>query len=1189
MDTNNKVTNRKKTKKTIKKSIYEKYNLKELFELLETKEDDSSLQNIYKEIEKKIALSVKAEENPYETEQLVRGFLPLPDLRNKDFQKEIVNKKEFSIFTMEPLLENARKLHGEDKSFDELVTLESKRLCNTFRLSNNQRFLKNFINPNTPYNSLLLFHGTGVGKTCSSVSIAETFLDNVSDNDIHVYVLLNPSIQDSFRKNIFDISKIKKNMTESQCTRDKYVKYMLQSGIDIKKNINKVKKQIDKKINSNYSFLGYRQFSNKIRNIERTIVSTRQDLSTIEIKKLINERIRRMFSNSIFIIDEAHNIKEGQTDEKELTKYIEMVIKQSENMKLILLSATPMFNKNTEIIYLLNLLLMNEKRPGITEKEIFHAENLTEKGKKILNYKTQGLVSFLRGENPLRFPKKLYPSQEVLLKNYPSLTVANVPIEENLLKELPIVSCVMGKEQKKWYQEISETEGFGSFDGDGIAVSNLVFPLLEKEMSNKEQILEREPRSKIGNVGFNSCFKKKSVNNKLKIIPVDGLNMDFLKQENIGKYSTKIESILRTIKKSKGIVFIYSRFIWSGIVPLALALEMNGYKRTDGNLLDESIIPKNKHNGNYMIISGDPKLTKSTLYNEYLGIESENMDGSKVKVILGSESAAEGLDFKMIREVHILEPWHHLSRLDQVIGRAIRNCSHISLPLKERNVTVYHYASVLPKEESRVETVDLKLYREAIHKDKEIAKVVFLLKRNAVDCNINYYGNVYLRNDDLLKQKIKMVDSQGTEHNVYIGDEENDNKRECNYNKCKFTCNLNKIVNKKDYDSLDVSTYEIKKHEKDKLEEIKTSLYNLFTIHSVLSVKEIVQQPILQELNVDDNLIYVAIDELLEDKKVVQSKYGEHSHIVYKNGLLLVEPLRLTNAYPTLYQLQKESKKEQIILDASNFIKEKQTKKVKEKDKKMQQELDKLEKDANKPDTEELNTKLDKYDYNNLLYLVEDEIHTYCRLVLKLTAKELESEKYVAEKLLKENLIKMNILYESPELTGYVFLENKDTIRFVRRDRGERGFLFRLTPIGGDEQKIYDLYWNTKNKKVDYGPIVGYIMLRDKTPVFKIRDRRNIEKETKLTKIKVGSVCNSDGMSKNKINEYIDVLNKENETRYKSTDKKKSQKAQLKDRASLCKVLESEFLHAEKTKKDGKKWFLTQIDALKYSIFKRIL
>ena len=51
------------------------------------------------------------------------------------------------------------------------------------------------------------------------------------------------------------------------------------------------------------------------------------------------------------------------------------------------------------------------------------------------------------------------------------------------------------------------------------------------------------------------------------------------KYENIGKYSSKIKTILDKIMKSKGIVLVYSQYLDAGIVPVALALEELGFKR----------------------------------------------------------------------------------------------------------------------------------------------------------------------------------------------------------------------------------------------------------------------------------------------------------------------------------------------------------------------------------------------------------------------------------------------------------------------------------------------------------------------------------------------------------------------------------------------------------------------------------
>ena len=55
----------------------------------------------------------------------------------------------------------------------------------------------------------------------------------------------------------------------------------------------------------------------------------------------------------------------------------------------------------------------------------------------------------------------------------------------------------------------------------------------------------------------------------------------------------------------------------------------------------------------------------------------------KLKVVLISKAGSEGLDFKCIRQIHILEPWYNTNRIEQIIGRGVRNLSHCLLPFEE--------------------------------------------------------------------------------------------------------------------------------------------------------------------------------------------------------------------------------------------------------------------------------------------------------------------------------------------------------------------------------------------------------------------------------------------------------------------------------------------------------------------------
>ena len=107
----------------------------------------------------------------------------------------------------------------------------------------------------------------------------------------------------------------------------------------------------------------------------------------------------------------------------------------------------------------------------------------------------------------------------------------------------------------------------------------------------------------------------------------------------------------------------------------------------------------------------------------------------KIKVIIVSRAGSEGLDFKNIRQMHILDPWYNLNRSEQVIGRAVRNKSHCDLPYNKRTVEIFLYGSELNNH--TVEAMDLYVYRLAEYKALRIGIITRILKENATDCLIN--------------------------------------------------------------------------------------------------------------------------------------------------------------------------------------------------------------------------------------------------------------------------------------------------------------------------------------------------------------------------------------------------------------------------------------------------------------------
>jgi hypothetical protein len=270
---------------------------------------------------------------------------------------------------------------------------------------------------------------------------------------------------------------------------------------------------------------------------------------------------------------------------------------------------------------------------------------------------------------------------------------------------------------------------------------------------------------------------------------------------NIGKYSFKIKSILDSIINSKGPVIVYSQFIDAGLVPIALALESLGFTRYGTNRslfltpqseeLDIVSYKKkselalgSKFNGaKYIIISGNENLSPDVVGDLKAATDLSNSDGKNVKVILLSAAGSEGIDLKFIRQVHILEPWFNINRIEQIIGRAIRTCSHKNMPLNQRNVQIFMHGTML---HNNSESVDLLIYRKAEAKAKVIGAISRILKEHSIDCMLNYEQQKF--DEKLINKQLVITLSNNSSITYSIGDKSYsplcDYMAECSY-KCK--------------------------------------------------------------------------------------------------------------------------------------------------------------------------------------------------------------------------------------------------------------------------------------------------------------------------------------------------------------------------------------------------------------------
>ncbi len=132
----------------------------------------------------------------------------------------------------------------------------------------------------------------------------------------------------------------------------------------------------------------------------------------------------------------------------------------------------------------------------------------------------------------------------------------------------------------------------------------------------------------------------------------------------------KIQEIVEEMLVNPFPAIVYSNFLKNGVYPIAQMLT--------------------KKDITYKLITG------STTHGKIVKIVNDYNSG-KFQVLLLSSAGSESLDLKNTRQIHIMEPHWNEPKIRQVIGRAIRYKSHISLPLNERNVTIYRWMSVFDK------------------------------------------------------------------------------------------------------------------------------------------------------------------------------------------------------------------------------------------------------------------------------------------------------------------------------------------------------------------------------------------------------------------------------------------------------------------------------------------------------------
>ena len=197
----------------------------------------------------------------------------------------------------------------------------------------------------------------------------------------------------------------------------------------------------------------------------------------------------------------------------------------------------------------------------------------------------------------------------------------------------------------------------------------------------------------------------------------------YLTPEGLKTYSPKFLAMLENIEdpEHRGLHLIYSQFrSMEGIGIFCLVLEANGFaqfkiRRTGSDSWELAMSEEDLGKPTYALYTGtEDAEEREIIRNVYNGSwdnipnniasqlrakSTNNNMGEIIKVLMITSAGSEGINLRNTRYVHIMEPYWHPVRVEQVIGRARRICSHQALPMELQTVEVFMYIMTFTKEQ----------------------------------------------------------------------------------------------------------------------------------------------------------------------------------------------------------------------------------------------------------------------------------------------------------------------------------------------------------------------------------------------------------------------------------------------------------------------------------------------------------
>jgi len=874
-------------------------------------------------------------ENEEELLSLMKKEYRYPVPSDENLQSKIYNKREFYINKVQP----RKKM----ETYEDLKKYRDDTCGGKFNLKSQQVFVSNYLNPTTPYTGMLIFHGTGTGKTCGAIAIAENFKDQVRRYGTKIHILVSgPMIKEQWKNELIT------------CTKDTYINSsILQSGF-----VNQeLKLQIQREAIMNalqfYRILSYRNFYRRVlgeKIIEKEVTSEGKVLKSYrkgiegEIERDISIDKLENLDNTILIIDEAHNLV-GNDYGKALKKIIE----NSKNLKIVLLTATPMKNFGDEIVELINYLrpINNQMdRDKIFSSNRNFLMEFKEGGQEYLKKMLNGYISYFRGNDSLVFAKGIEMGEK--------------------LKELlfsKVTRCYMSDFQKVVYLKTLEEYSKDALDKESTASANFVFPVLDDDKINIIGAYSKDGINVVLNqLKTNRDLYLKKLNEKFFDNKIANLN-EILRESSNGNnvtglllhesmlkiFSTKFYEALINInnmvegKEGSKTCFVYSNLVKVGIDLFEEILKANGYLefRDDGlYAITDSVreyktgmlygefkkkFPNEKFNpAAYLAFTGENEGEeniqpdeKKRLLNIFNSLK--NKEGKYIKLILGSRVMNEGITLENVRAVHILDVYYNFARVQQVIGRAIRLCKHYKVMTEEDpypEVKIYKYVVSLGKgNENYKLSSEEDLYRKAELKYILVKKVERCIKETAIDCPINYHANVFPE---------EVEDSRGCRNPSHKGDAKLCTIL-CDFEECDFKCydtqlylkyydkdrDIFKKISKSELDYTTFTTETAKKEINNSKEKIK-ELFKFKIVYTLDQILERVKRKFIgEEKELFDNFfVYKAIDSLIPITEndfnnfndPIIDKFNNQGYLIYRKGYYIFQPFTENDNLPMNYR-----------------------------------------------------------------------------------------------------------------------------------------------------------------------------------------------------------------------------------------------------------------------------------------------